>query len=158
HERPERRLEAPQTTVRNGDALPEPRRAELLACRQAGKHLASRQLSALLEQLRDLFEEPPLGTGLDPEHDVRLGQQLRDAVKRAGWRSAQSASGAGVSLFDALLPLTSRRQALAARCPVAMTVSLFLVAEHLPVELVRERVDRRVHVRLDALGVDILAA
>ena len=40
----------------------------------------------------------------------------------------------------------------------AVVGQLFLVFQHLPVELVGERVDRRVHVGLDALGVEVLAA
>ena len=39
-----------------------------------------------------------------------------------------------------------------------MTVAFFLVLEHLAIEFVGKRVDRCVHVRLDAFGVDILAA
>src|SRR5439155_18767569 len=41
---------------------------------------------------------------------------------------------------------------------VPLTVALLLELEHLAIELVRERVDRCVHVRLDAFGVDVLAA
>ena len=41
---------------------------------------------------------------------------------------------------------------------MAMAIALLLVLEHLAIELVRKCVDRRVHVRLDAFGVDFLAA
>ena len=41
---------------------------------------------------------------------------------------------------------------------MALAVGLFLVPQHLAVQLVGERVDRRVHVGIDALGVDVLAA
>src|SRR6266567_2794966 len=54
----------------------------------------------------------------------------------------------------------SRRFAVAldGRRLVAVSVPLFLVSDHLAIELVGQRVDRRVHVGIDAFGVDVLAA
>src|SRR5512132_82081 len=58
----------------------------------------------------------------------------------------------------AALRARSDGRALDRLAVAAVILDEFLVFQHLPVELVGERVDRRVHVGIDALGVDVLAA
>jgi hypothetical protein len=56
-------------------------------------------------------------------------------------------------------PARLGRSAIAlARAIVAVRLPLLLVLQHLAVELVRQHVDRGIHVGLDRLDVDVLAA
>src|SRR5882672_7763205 len=74
-------------------------------------------------------------------------------------RRDDASKGRNYTLLRRLPPARDGRGGALDRCgSMTLTVALLLVLEHLAVELVGERVDRRVHVGLDAFGVDVLAA
>src|SRR5947207_12484136 len=62
------------------------------------------------------------------------------------------------TLLARFSPRNGRRDALDRYRGVPLTVALLLELEHLAIELVRKSVDGRVHVGLDAFGVNVLAA
>src|SRR6266571_3937844 len=62
------------------------------------------------------------------------------------------------TLLARFSPRNGRRDALDRYGGVPLPVALLLELEHLAIELVCKRVDRRVHVGLDAFGMDVLAA
>src|SRR5581483_1732835 len=86
--------EAPDATVRNGDALAEARRAELLACGQAVDHQLPRQPEVRLEQRADRLEQPRLARGFQPEQHIRGRQKVGDLAHRAPqkckWRAVSA--------------------------------------------------------------------
>src|SRR5271165_2606048 len=169
HERAQRVGESTDPTVWDRDTLAEPCRTEFLACKQAVEYDGSRNLCLVLEQLTDLLEEPFLARRFEVEQDVRFGKQLRDLVQVGSGPAEQSG---GRSRSDAARRQMAHDYTLLRRLPaardgcgyplnrrhiVAVTVALLFVLEHLAVKLVGKCVDRRVHVRLDAFGMDLLA-
>src|SRR5690606_24063093 len=94
-----RLLEALDAAVRDGDAVAEARRAELLAREQAVEHLASADAVLVLEEQARLLEQALLARGLQVENDVAFGQELGDEAHRgacmSGARIIAQPSGRG---------------------------------------------------------------
>ena len=133
-------LDAP---VRNRDALSQAGRAQLLARGEAVDDDGARQRRSSPRTAADGVEQP------------RLRSRRRD---RAGCSTRAGARRSGSWTRDSALRLareTARAQAAVSRLTagplVPMQRELFLVLHHLAVELVDQRVDRRVHVGLDRL-------
>src|SRR5713101_2145796 len=82
HEGADRFLEPLDPAVRNGDPLPQPRRAQTLAGEQAVEHQAPRHPLVVLEQESGLLEHAFLARHIQVEKDVRRGQELRNEVHR----------------------------------------------------------------------------
>src|SRR6267142_2532236 len=78
HEGADRFLEPLDPAVRNGDSLPQPRRAETLAGEQAVEHQAPRHPLVVLEQGPGLLEHAFLARHIQVQKDVRRGQELRN--------------------------------------------------------------------------------
>src|SRR5450631_2552197 len=176
----ERARKALDASVRDGDALTQTRRSEPLAREQAVEDDRARDLRVVLEHLADLLEQTLFARGFDVERDIRLGQEIRDVGHRwcernaaangkctivaHGWAIApRPTSGTRgeqhYTLAQACLARRGRfRIVLDRRRLVPVAVALFLMTQYLPVELVGERVDGRVHVFLDAFGMNLLAA
>lgn len=81
HERAQRVVEPPDSTVRNCYPLPKSRRTEFLPRKQAVEYDRAANPCLVLEQLTDLLEEPLFARRFDVEQDVRFGKQLRDLVQ-----------------------------------------------------------------------------
>ncbi len=164
--RPAPRLQPLDPAVWNRDTLAQSGRAQLLACGEAVEHDRLRAMPELrLEQA-----PRPHRTAASFEPTSRSSRMFAlgrssaiwfiagrrstvpaplDALQRPDAIYASSRSGGGVPALVAACTLRSASW----RWPAA-----FPCASHLAVELVDEHVDRRVHVRLDRLGVDVLAA
>src|SRR5260221_215320 len=82
HEGAVRFLETLDPAFRNGDSLPEPRRAETLASEQAVEHQAPRPPLVVLEQEPGLLEHAFIARHIQVQKDVRSGQELRNYVHR----------------------------------------------------------------------------
>src|SRR5882672_4753764 len=82
HEGAYRFFEPLDPAVRNGDSLPQPRRAETLAGEQAVEHQAPRHPLVVLEQEPGLLEHAFLARHIQVQKDVRRGQELRNEVHR----------------------------------------------------------------------------
>ena len=78
--RAHRLLEPLDAAVRDGDALAQPGRAQLLAGEQAVENLAAGDAVVVLEQQADLLEHALLAGDVEIDQDVRLGQQLGDQI------------------------------------------------------------------------------
>src|SRR5688572_13304747 len=76
HERADRVLESLDAPVRDGDALPEAGRAELLPRKKAVEHFAPRDVVVVLEEQPHLLEHAFLARDVEIDEHVRLWQQL----------------------------------------------------------------------------------
>src|SRR5467141_328418 len=76
HKGADRFLESLDPAVRNGNSLPQPRRAETLAGEQAVEHQAPSHALVVLEEEPGLLEHAFLARHIQVQKDVRRGQQL----------------------------------------------------------------------------------
>src|SRR5678816_4115175 len=83
HQGAERLLQTLDAAVRDGDALAEPGRAELLAREQAVEHGAAADLVMVLEQQARLLEQALLARRLEVGDDMRRREDLGDEAHSA---------------------------------------------------------------------------
>ena len=122
----ERFLQALDAPMRYGDTLAEARGAEALAREQAVEYERARKAVMILKQQPGLLEKPLLARRWQVDEHMVRREQLGD-----------QAHGARAVYLGALLFL----------------VALVLVAQHLPVELVGEQIDRGIKIIFFALAV-----